>query len=101
MPRSHHLHRFAFTAVRRSPEFPELLIADSIAGVPELRSDPGVGAVSQQSRSLPFFDFVTQLSPELKVETHVVDAPGAIGLHINTVVGVGDHVLKVPRAWLE
>src|SRR6185503_15793603 len=88
MAGAHHLHGFAFSAVRCAPEFPVFLIADGVTGIPELGCDSPIRAVAEQSRSLAFLDLVTELRSELKVETHVVDAPRTVCLHVDTIVGV-------------
>src|SRR5688572_6241840 len=98
---AHDLHGFSLAAVRSSPDLPALLISDGIAGIPKLWSHACVGAVSKKTRSLSFLDLVSELRTELEVETHVIDAPGPVRLHIDAVIGVGDDVLRVPCSRLQ
>src|SRR5437867_1730731 len=83
VPRSHHLHRLALSAVRSSPQTPMFFVRDRIARIPEVRSDAGVRAVLEKPTHLAVLNLVTDFRAELKIQPHVVDAPGTIGLHVD------------------
>src|SRR2546423_552362 len=86
--------RLALAAVDESPEPPLGAGADGVTGVPELGRDAGVGGVLQHAAPLAVLDLVGQLGAELEIETPVVDRPAAIGLHVDAVPDLGDHLLQ-------
>src|ERR1700722_15069217 len=55
--RPHRLHRLPLAAIRRAPQRPVLRIADGIAGIPELCSDPAIAGVFQHADFLATFNF--------------------------------------------
>src|SRR5262249_55352532 len=46
---------------------------------------------------LAAFDLPSDLASELKVVALVVDRPGAVGLHVNAVIGSGDELVEGQR----
>src|SRR5262245_60458686 len=96
MTGAHRLHRFALAAIRSAPQSPVFFIRNRIARFPKIRSDPAVSAILQQPATLAALDLVSDLGTELKIQAHVVDTPGAIRLHENPVVGIGDDVFEFP-----
>src|SRR5215469_13999164 len=96
MPRAHRLHRLTFTAIRGTPQRPVLFIGNGITAVPELGRDPAVCTIFQKTSALATLDLVTDLSAELEIQSHIVDAPGAVGFHVNTIIRIGDEVLEFP-----
>src|SRR5688572_22521758 len=101
MSSPHHLHGFSLATVRSAPNFPALFVADSVTGIPELRRHARIRAISKKTRLLSLLDLITELRPELEVQSHVVDAPGAIRFHVHAVIGIRDDVLSVPGAGLQ
>ena len=59
---------------------------------------PGVGGVAEHLAELAVLDLPGDLAAELEVEALVVDRPGAVGVHVDAVVGGGDHLLEAAVA---
>src|SRR6266403_1915171 len=98
MARPHGLHGLAFSAIGRAPKRPVAKFADSVARIPELRGDAAVAGILQHANFFSTFDFPADFSGKLKLVAAVVDGPGAICLHKDSVVSVGDEVVVVPGA---
>src|SRR5213595_428982 len=94
--RAHGLHGLAFSAIRRPPKRPVAELADSVAGIPELRGDTAVAGILQHPDFLPALDFPSDFGRKLKLVAAVVDGPGAICLHEDSVVCVGEEIVVVP-----
>src|SRR5262249_31099107 len=56
-----------------------------------------IGAVLQHSSALAILDLPADLSSELEVVPFVVDGPGTVRLHVNTLVGIGDELFEGER----
>src|SRR5262249_18050110 len=94
------LRGLALTAIGRAPQTPMFFVRDRVAGIPELRRDAAVGAVSKQLPQLPFLYFVSALRAELEIEAHIIDAPGPIRVHEHAFICVCDDVVQFPIAGL-
>ena len=92
------LDRLALAAVRGAPEHPLVGAADHVHRGPEPRADAGVGGVAEHLAELAVLDLPGDLAAELEVEPLVVDRPGAVGVHVDAVVGGGDHLLEAAVA---
>src|SRR3989442_10768907 len=90
----HHLLGLAFAAVRNSPQRPVLAACDGVAGVPEFRRNSAIGWILQHPNALASADLPSDLAPELKVVTLVVDRPALVGLHINCMVDAAEYLLE-------
>ena len=77
-----------------APEHPVLGITNSVAGIPELRGDAAVTRILQHTAFFAILDFPRNFGRELKLKAMVVDGPGAVGLHKNSIVGIRDQILK-------
>ena len=84
----------ALAAVRRAPERPLVGPAEHVHRRPEPRADAGVGRVAQHPAALAVLDLPADLAAELEVQPLVVDRPRAVGVHVDPVVGRGDHLLE-------
>src|SRR5689334_19764800 len=87
---AHGLHGLAFTTIGRAPKRPVVELADGVAGIPELRGDTAIAGIFQHADFLATFDFPADFRGELKLIAAIVNGPGAICLHEDSVVGVGD-----------
>ena len=92
----HGLSGLAFPAVEGAVIGPFPLVADGIAGVPELGGDPEVGGFFHDARDLAVFDLPPDLGGELEVVAVVIDGPGLGVIHKIAVFGVFDEVLQCP-----
>src|SRR6478672_8628638 len=97
MSRAHHLLRLPFAAMRSPPEHPFVARANRIHRIPEFRSNPAVGGVSQHASALAIFNFPSNLAAELEVVTFVINRPGTIGLHVDPLVGGSNKLLACQR----
>src|SRR5262249_13041479 len=97
---SHRLSRLTFATIGRAPHNPVLIVGDGVTRVPEIRRNAGVRAVLKQATAFSLFDFPADFGTELKIEPHVVDTPGAVGINKYPVIGIGDDVFKFPRTGL-
>ena len=95
------LARLALAAVGDPPHGPLVLVTHCVTGIPKLRGNAGVGAVTQQLPQFPFLDLVARFRAELEIITPVVDGPGSVHLHKDAVVSVGDEVLQAPISRLQ
>src|SRR5216683_3066165 len=98
MARAHGLHRLAFATIGRAPKRPVVEFADGIAGIPELRGDAAVAGIFQHADFFSALDLPSDLSRKLKLITAVVDGPGAVCLHEDAILSVGDEIAVVPGA---
>src|SRR5207244_949515 len=57
----------------------------------------GIGGILEQASALAVFDLPSCFATELEVIALVVDGPGAIGFHVNSVVGRGNQLLPGER----
>src|SRR6266498_3036808 len=94
-----HLTGLALAAVRRAQHHVAALVADRVAGPPELVGDAGVGRVLEQPTLLEALDLVGNLGRELEVEPAIVDRPRPVGGEIEAVVRVGDDLVQA-HPWL-
>src|ERR1019366_543595 len=95
------LARLPLAAVDDAPRPPFGGAGDGVAGPPELRSPPRIERVLDQTEALAVPDLPSVLGPELEVEAAVVDAPGAVRLQVDAVLGAGDHLLQAGLARFE
>ena len=95
------LEGLTLATVRRAPHHPMILVADGIATVPELGRYASIGAVAQHPAELAVLDFVADFRTKLEIVAPIIDAPGAIGVHEDTLVRVGDEVIQAPVARLD
>ena len=94
------LQRLALAAVRHAPHGPLLGTADRVERRPERGADARVRGVLEHAAQHAVRDLPADLAAELEVEPAVVDRPRAVGLHVDALVGAGDHLLqrRVARA---
>src|SRR5690242_17798445 len=97
VPRAHGLHGLALAAVRRSPQRPLVAGADGIHGIPELCCDSGIRWILQHAPQLAALDLPANLGAELEVVALVVNGPGAVSLHEDAFIRVGDELLEGER----
>ncbi len=88
------LDRLALAAVGGAPEHPLVGAAHHVHRRPEPRADARVGGVAQHLAELAVLDLPRDLAAELEVEALVVDRPRAVRVHVDAVVGGGDHLLE-------
>src|SRR4029077_8448159 len=98
---AHGLHGLAFSAIGRAPEGPVAELADGVAGIPELRGDSAVAGILEHADFLAAFDLPADFGGKLKLVAAVINGPGTICLHEDSVGSVGDEVVIVPRAGKE
>src|SRR5262249_36905808 len=98
VPGPHRLPGLALAAGRNPPQDPVGGIADGVASVPELDRDALIRRVPQHPSPLAVPDLPADLGAELEVVPVLVDAPAAVHLHEDAVVGVGDQVVELPGA---
>ena len=84
------LHRLPFAAIGCAPHRPILLVAHSVATIPEYRSNSGIRAIPQHLAQFAISDFISNLCPELEVIPPVIYAPRAVGIHVDTLICIGD-----------
>src|SRR6267154_6534570 len=87
---AHHLLRLAFSAIRSTPECPLIARANCVQRIPKFCRDSGIRRILHHAHTFAVLDLPTDLATELKVVAPVVDRPGAVGLHQNTVIGGSD-----------
>ena len=75
-----------------------LVIADGVTGTPKFGGDPLVSGVFDHPDFFSVFDFPADLATELEIQPHLVDTPGFIGFHQDTVFGILDQVIQLPGA---
>src|SRR5262245_49644486 len=95
VPGGHDLHGFALAAVRQAPEHPAPGAAHGVARSPELGGRAAVGRVLDEAPALAVHDLPSVLGAELEVETPVVDAPRAVGVHENAVLRRRDDLFEI------
>src|SRR5271165_5179305 len=93
MARAHHLLWLAFAAIWRAPERPLLTRTDRVQRIPELGRNARVRRVLHHAQALAMPD----LTAKLKVVALVINRPGAVGLHQNSVIGGRDQLLERQR----
>src|ERR1700722_3007968 len=98
VPGPHRLHRLTLAAIRRAPQGPVFRIADGVAGIPELRSNPAEARIFQHADFLAVLNLPSNLSGKLKLVSPVINRPRTIGLHQNSVVGALNQIVKIPSA---
>src|SRR5258708_35219585 len=98
MARAHGLHRLAFAAIGRAPKRPVVELADGVAGIPDLRGDAAVAGIFQHADFFSAFDLPADFGGKLKLVAAVVDGPGAVCLHEDAILSVGDEIAVVPGA---
>src|ERR1041385_7767104 len=97
MAGANRLHRLALAAIGRAPKRPLIARADRVYRIPELGGDPRVRRVLQHAAELAALDLPPDLAAELEVVALVVDRPGAVGLHVDPIVGAADELLERER----
>lgn len=97
MPGANRLRRLSFAAARRAPHNPFGFIANRIARAPKVWRDAGINRIFQEARFPAAFDFPREFRAKLKIQAFVVNAPRAIRVEINSVIGVGDELIEFPR----
>src|ERR1022692_691334 len=97
----HRLRRLALAAVDDAVHLPLGWARNRVAGSPELGCLSAVDRVADQTDALAVDDLPPVLGAELEVEAAVVDAPGAVSLEVDAVLGGGDHLLEAGGARLE
>src|SRR5258706_3990563 len=98
MPGAHGLHRLTLAAVGRAPEGPVFARADGVATIPEFGGDAAVAGMCQHPRFLAALDLPGNFRGKLEMVALIVDGPGAVRLHQNGIVRIGDQVFVTPRA---
>src|SRR4029077_4136930 len=98
MSRAHNLLRLALAAVWSSPQRPLVARADRIHRIPKLRGDPRVGRIFQHPHPLTFLDLPRNLASELKVVAFVINRPGFVGLHVDTLISRGNELFQTQRS---
>src|SRR4051794_36400839 len=88
------LARLAFAAVRRPEHAVARLVADGVAGSPELVRDAGVRRVLEEATLLAVLDLVRDLGRELEIQAAVVDRPRPVRGEIDPVVRVSNDVVE-------
>src|SRR2546426_10057220 len=101
MSRDHCLPGLAFSAIRRSPKHPALLVGNGIAGIPELRRYASVGRSSDHFSDASVLYPVAFFGVELEVVPLLVDAPTIVCDHEVSVAGIFDHLVIVPLSRFE
>src|SRR6266699_3040969 len=94
--RAHGLHGLAFSAIGRAPQRPVIEFANGVARIPELRCNSAVARIFQHADLLAAFDLPADFRRKLKLVAAVIDGPGAICLHQDSVVSVGDQIVIIP-----
>ena len=98
---AHGLHGLAFAAIGRAPERPVIARTDCVATVPEFGGDAAVAGIFYHAAQLAAFYFPADFGGKLKMIAAIVNGPGAIGLHQDRVVGIGDQIVVTPRAGID
>jgi hypothetical protein len=88
------LQRLALAAVGHAPHGPLVGTPHRVERRPKCRSDAGVRGVLQHAAQPAVLDLPADLAAELEVEALVIDRPRAVGLHVDAVVGAGDHLVE-------
>src|SRR6266704_318074 len=94
--RAHGLHGLAFSAIGRAPQRPVIEFANGVARIPELRCNSAVAGIFQHADLLAAFDLPADFRRKLKLVAAVIDGPGAICFHQDSVVSVGDQIVILP-----
>src|ERR1700723_1055782 len=98
---AHGLLRLALAAIRRAPKGPKFARTNRVAAIPEFGGDAAIAGILDHAAFFAAFDFPADFCGELKLVAAIVDGPGAIRFHQNRVVGIGDQIVILPRAWLQ
>ncbi len=72
--------------------------ANGVAGIPELRGDAAVAGIFEHADLFSAFDLPADFGGKLKLVAAVVDGPGAVCLHEDAILSVGDEIAVVPGA---
>src|SRR5258708_19806815 len=91
------LLRLALAAVWSSPQRPFIARADRVHRIPKLGGDPGVRSVFQHPHPLAVPNLPSDLASELKVVPLVINRPGLIGLHVDSILGRGNKLFQTQR----
>ena len=73
-------------------------LADGVAGIPELRGDAAVAWILQHADFLSALNLPTNLGRKLKLVTAVVDGPGTIRLHEDSLACISEEIVVIPGA---
>jgi len=87
---------FSFPAIGCPPHLPVMFVSYGITGIPKVRSNSRVGWVLDHRSQLPVSDLPSNLRPELKIDSLVIDRPAPIGAQEQPFIGVSDHLLQGP-----
>src|SRR5712664_2718558 len=98
MPSAHGLHRLTLAAVGRAPEGPVLARTDGVATIPEFGGDSAVAGMFQHPPFPAALDLPGNFCGKLEMIALIVDGPGAVRLHQNGIVRIGDQVFVTPCA---
>src|SRR5713101_6621924 len=101
MSRDHCLTGLAFSAIRGSPQHPALLVADSVARVPELWRYAGVGGSSNHFSNASVLYPVAFFGVELEVVPLLVDTPTIVCDHEVSIASIFDHLVIIPVSRFE
>src|SRR2546427_1347934 len=101
MSRDHCLPGLAFSAIRRSPKHPALLVGNGIAGIPELRRYASVGRSSDHFPNASVLYPVSFFGVELEVVPLLVDAPAIVCDHKVSVASIFNHLIIIPVTGFE
>ena len=98
MAGSHCLHGLALAAIRSAPKRPIVARADGVAAIPKFGGDPAITGIFEHARFLAVLDVPANFGGELEMVAAIIDRPGAIRLHEDGVVGIGEEVFVSPCA---
>ena len=101
MPHMGDLTGFSFPAIGCPPHLPVIFVSYGITGIPKVRSYSRVGWILDHRSQLPVSDLPSNLRPELKIDSFVIDRPAPIGGQEQPFIGVSDHLLQGPLSRLQ
>src|SRR6202041_424932 len=101
MSGAHHLLGLALATVGSAPQRPIVPRTNGVATVPEFRGDPAVAGILDHATSLTPLDLPADFRRKLEMISLVVNGPGAVRLHQDRVVGIGDQVFILPGAGID
>src|SRR5439155_6449156 len=95
---AHGLHGLDLSTIGRAPKHPVIVLADGVAGIPVLRGDAAVAWILQHADFLSALNLPTNLGRKLKLVTAVVDGPGTIRLHEDSLACISEEIVVIPGA---
>src|SRR5438445_11369778 len=93
---AHDLLWLTFSTVRGSPEDPAFLVADCVAGVPELWGNSRIARASNHLSQAAILYPVSFLTVELEVVSLLVDAPPVVCIHEYPILCIFYQLIVVP-----